>query len=778
MSSFGGTVKLTGESEYKKALKEISTNLRVLDSEMKAVTSAYDKNDTSAENLAAQSDVLSKKVAEQERKVALLSEALAKAQEETGESSETTKKWQIELNNAQAELNKLTRQAETNEDAIRKAKEVTFQEAEALEEVGNEAEDSGKEVLSLGDIIKANLISDAIKGGLEGIANGIKAIGAGFGQLINLGTETKETQTAMAKLDASFDSAGLGAENAQKTVTGLYGVLGDTDRAVEASNLLAKMSTSEADLEANSRILTGVFAEFGDSIPTEGLAEGMQATAKMGSVQGVLADALEWSGVNLDEYNLTLESMTTEAERSAYIQQTLTDIYGESADAYRANNEALIASNEATLRNEQVMAKLGQTTLPITTNITNMKSALLEGFTPALSSVMGGVNNLTGAFSDLLTAVISGEGVDQAFYMVSEGLTDLIVGIEESAPLLRDMVTRLLDMALNLITEYIPWMLEEGASMLSSLLSGISTNLSSIFPVILSVFQTLTSTILQNLPMILQMGIEVLVSLIQGISSMLPELIPLCIDTIILLAETLLDNIDLIIDAGIGLVMALAEGLVDSGALIRLIDKIPVIFDKLILTISENLPLLIDMGIELTLKLAAGLIKAIPQLVSKIPQIIESLVKGLNSGFGKMGEIGLNLVQGLWNGIKNATSWIMDKIKGFGQSVLNGLKSFFGIHSPSTVFKDEIGQNLALGVGEGFADTMEDVSNEMQSAIPTEFDTNISTNMNMASGHTQMSNYDMMVSAFKKALTEVKVVMNDREMGGFVTDVVERTVFA
>ena len=157
------------------------------------------------------------------------------------------------------------------------------------------------------------------------------------------------------------------------------------------------MSKDEKDLELNSRILTGVFAEYGDSIPTEGLAEAMSATSAMGSVQGVLADALEWQGVNLDQYNAKLATMGTEEERATYIQRTLLKIYGESAEAYRKNNEALIASNEATLRNEQAMAKLGQTTLPITTNITNMKSALVEGFTPALSAVMGGVDGVTGA---------------------------------------------------------------------------------------------------------------------------------------------------------------------------------------------------------------------------------------------------------------------------------------------------------------------------------------------------------------------------------------------
>ena len=63
--SFGGTVKLTGESEYQKALKGITNNLKVLNSEMKVVTSQYDKNDNSSQKLKATSEVLNKKIEEQ-----------------------------------------------------------------------------------------------------------------------------------------------------------------------------------------------------------------------------------------------------------------------------------------------------------------------------------------------------------------------------------------------------------------------------------------------------------------------------------------------------------------------------------------------------------------------------------------------------------------------------------------------------------------------------------------------------------------------------------------
>jgi phage-related protein len=220
--------------------------------------------------------------------------------------------------------------------------------------------------------------------------------------------------------------------------------------------------------------------------------------------------------------------------------------------------------------------------------------------------------------------------------------------------------------------------------------------------------------------------------------------------------------------------MSLAFGLIE--ALPRLVEKIPVIIEKLLNAIYGNIPKLLEAGITLIIELAKGLIKAIPQLVSKIPQIISSMVSTFSSYLSKMGEIGKNLVSGIWNGISNSMQWIKDKIKGWVGNVTSFLKRLFGINSPSTLFRDEIGTNLALGVGEGFGDTMSDVSEEMANAIPTEFDADVHTNINTASS--PMSNYDMTVMAFKQALSEVKVYMNSREMGSFVTDTVERAVFA
>ena len=303
------------------------------------------------------------------------------------------------------------------------------------------------------------------------------------------------------------------------------------------------------------------------------------------------------------------------------------------------------------------------------------------------------------------------------------------------------------------IESKLPDLLAMGVELLGSLLSGISSSLGTILPVVVSVVKTLTETIIENLPMLLEMGIQMLVSLIQGIASMLPDLIPLAIEALLNLVETLVDNIDLIIDAGIELIFALMDGLLE--ALPLLIDKAPVIIDKLITAINKNLPKLIEMGVTLTVQLIGGLIKSLPKLVVA----------------------GVQMLDGLFNGLLDPTT-IWNACKALFDGVVGGIKKIFGIHSPSTVMADVVGSNLALGLGEGFTDTMGDVSTDMANAIPTEFDADINAKMNLGSATSSMSTYDMMVSAFKQALSEVKVVMDDREMGGFITNTVERVVFA
>ena len=106
--------------------------------------------------------------------------------------------------------------------------------------------------------------------------------------------------------------------------------------------------------------------------------------------------------------------------------------------------------------------------------------------------------------------------------------------------------------------------------------------------------------------------------------------------------------------------------------------------------------------------------------------------------------------------------------------VLGGIKKFFGIKSPSTVFRDEIGENLALGIGEGFTDEMANVTKDMQNAIPTSFDTDLNVNSGISSNS---FSYDAMLDAFKEALSDMKIELDDEVAGKFVERTVARAIY-
>ena len=147
-------------------------------------------------------------------------------------------------------------------------------------------------------------LGDLISSGVQAAISGIKDL---VGEFWNLDDATKEFREGQGKLNAAFEAAHLGPEAAKQAYSDFYKILGDTDTAVEASQLLATLTNSEEDLATWTNIAAGVFGTFGDALPIEGLIEAANETAKTGKVTGVLADALNWAGISEDYFNEELK---------------------------------------------------------------------------------------------------------------------------------------------------------------------------------------------------------------------------------------------------------------------------------------------------------------------------------------------------------------------------------------------------------------------------------------------------------------------------------------
>ena len=117
----GATIVLDGEKEYKAALRDINAAQKENRSELALAAAQYDENDTSIAALTARQKVLTDAVELQQRKVATLRGAMAKAAEVYGESSAQTRSWQTQLNYAEADLEKMTRAVQENDAAMQRA---------------------------------------------------------------------------------------------------------------------------------------------------------------------------------------------------------------------------------------------------------------------------------------------------------------------------------------------------------------------------------------------------------------------------------------------------------------------------------------------------------------------------------------------------------------------------------------------------------------------------------------------------------------------------------
>ncbi len=240
---------------------------------------------------------------------------------------------------------------------------------------------------------------------------GVKAAGAAVAGMtaafIALDGATEEYRVAQGKLNAGFQAAGLSADTARKSYRNFYAILGDTDTATEASQLLANMAKNDEEVTKWTRIAAGVHGTFGDSLPIEGLVESANETARTGQITGVFADAINWTtkegekfGVALkadteankewneavksaasaeDFFNLALKNCSDESARQKLIVDTLSKTYDKAADSYYANNQQVINArrNHATL--DEMLAKVGDTSAKVKNQLWVLAGAAEDG---------------------------------------------------------------------------------------------------------------------------------------------------------------------------------------------------------------------------------------------------------------------------------------------------------------------------------------------------------------------------------------------------------------
>lgn len=669
--NIGPKIGVDGEAEYRKEMNNIIQQAKTLSSEMKAVTSSFSKNDSEQKKLTAQTQVLNKQIEVQQKRVDKLAEMYQKSAQKLGENDTKTLKWKQALNEATAELRRMER---------------------SLDDVGDGMDDMGSAAQSSTGGISAmavavgNLAAQAI----------ISAVGAikDFATSIwNLDETTEEFRRAQGRLNTAFEIAGYGADTAQEAYTGFYKILGDTDTATEASQLLAQLAENAQDVSTWTQIAAGVSGTFGDSLPIEGLIEASNETAKVGEVTGSLADALNWVGISEDQFNEKLAACSSESERNRLIMETLADQYDAASEAFYRNNEALVASRESQVLMDQSLGKLGET-------ISTLKSQLQSEFMPAISGVVDAFNSLlqgdSGAGDQFATAIqnfvqTAVEQLPQLLMTGAQLVSGLVSGIIQALPQLKQTASTMFSNLTMYLQENLPQMIQSGLQTLLSFSGSLRENAGQLVDAALNLIKTLANGLIQSLPALIE-NVPTIVSNIAGIiNDNAPKLIATAAELIWNLVKgiiqsipTIVENIPKIIKAIVDVIMAfdwlnlggniikgLANGVKNLGSsvaqAVRNVLQNPIQFLQNLVNNFKN------MGRNLMQFLGSGISGMSSSILSAIRNVLNAginLIKSLPSQAVKWGK---DFIQGLAGGIMSAARALLDPVKSIAKSIASFL---------------------------------------------------------------------------------------------------------
>lgn len=284
----------------------------------------------------------------------------------------------------------------------------------------------------------------------------------------------------------------------------------------------------------------------------------------------------------------------------------------------------------------------------------------------------------------------------------TEAITQLCNGLAAAMPTLMPMAAQAITSIVTGLLDNIPAIIEAALALIQGLADGLLAAIPVLIDAIPQIITSLVTAVLDSIPQIIQAGIQLLTSLVTALPQIIQAVVAAIPQIINGILNALTNSIPQIVQAGIQLLVALIQALPQIIAAI--VPAIPQIVGSIVNTLASNIPLIVQAGVQLFTALIKNLPTIIATIVKAMPQIISGIVSALGQGVSQMVNVGKNLLLGLGQGIANAVGTVVAKAKAAAAGILNAVKGFFGIHSPSTVFRDTIGKNLALGLAGGIAD--------------------------------------------------------------------------
>lgn len=828
--ALGGTIKLKGESEYRRALSQITQSLREVSSEMKVVTSTYDKNDTSTEALTAKSDVLNKRLEEQKSKLKLVSDQyktyqdavkqsaaehaqlgeklesakgkLASIEAQVGKNSQEYKEQEKVVNELQKQYDESTTAQDKNKKSLSQlavqmnnAQADVNKTAKEIDNLGKESDGSSKQVKNL-----SNNMNDA-----DGAS---KKLGDGFTVL--KGTMANLASQAISKVVDGFKSLVGGAVDYQKSMeyytTSFTVMTGSADKASETVKKLADIgATTPFDMpqlaDATSLLMNFGFSadDAVDSMMmlgdiSQGNADKLNSIAraygKMNSAQKVTLEDINMmidAGFNpLQEISeKTGESMQSLYDRISKGKMSVDEItesmkrstseggkYFQSMDAQSQTLDGRLSTLSDTIN-----SKLGEALQPILQkaadewipNVTNAIDNIdIDSVVSVIEDLVSAAGDLFGYImdnGDTVINVIKGIGVALLTWKVISMINGLVTAIQTFQTV-----------ALGV------------ASMVNGLVAGIQA-----FKVAnegASVAQALLNMVMNANPIML------VVTLIAGLIAAIVTLWTTnegFRNAVISVWNAFKDTVANVITS--------VGGFIDN--LISWFQALPGRIGAFLSQVISNVQNWASNMVSRASTAGSNFVSSVVSFISGLPSAVWNwLSSALNNAWNfasQLAQAGANAASGLVNNIIGTISslpgqlynWGVDMISG----IANGIRS--AIHKVTSAVSDVAGKIKSFlhfsRPDEGplaeyeswMPDMVEGLSDSLRKASPelisqTEALANgMSDAFNANSGISVSGgrSYNSMVEAFKDALLQVKVVMDDEEMGHFVDKTVTKLIY-
>lgn len=528
-----------------------------------------------------------------------------------------------------------------------------------------------------------------------------------------LAKPTDDVAVAMSELGLSI----LNSDGSMKSLNEITGDLRSSFAGLSEAEK-ASMAATLGGQEAMSGLLAIVTASDDDFNKLQSAINGATDELTGYSAAAEIAEIAQnnLSG-QLDKVKAAAEILGIELYES--VKQPLTDIAKTGAEAISELTTAFQEGGTAGLieAGGKLVADL----------LTGIAGALPDAINMAVQVITSIIDSLTANTPQMLSAGI-------------QILQALVNGMIQILPAVGEFILSLMMELYAQISAHGPELLQKGYELLGNLVDGFVQAIPEMLPKILDFIQGIGEKLAEAAPILIQKGFEILSKLVEGIISAIPILIARVPEIITTFANIINDNFPTILAKGVELLGQLAMGLIQ--AIPDLIAHIPEIIEAIVavftaynwLALGKNIIQFLGNGIKSMASAAATAAKnvqtGITNAIKNLPNTLSTLGKNAISGLGKAissgissvvgharnvvtgiktaftsinwGSIGSNIIKGIANGIAGAVGGLVSAAINAAKSAFNAAKKALGIHSPSTLFRDMIGKNMALGMGIGF----------------------------------------------------------------------------